>query len=180
MGLEKSPLSLPCLVCSFFTLSWQVFMFLSKEFRMLVFTKWESHGISGRFSLLNMSEGVSSNLLVWWNGDTLEWLSNSSKWNRVWSFIWIILFSFFFKQESLLDLQSKITKANCSMVSEQMERILQAYLILLKHANGSKVSLPENVCQVGQTITLYGLPKKYQLNLEEVWSAAASWNVSGA
>uniref|UniRef100_A0A8B9R1B4 UTP20 small subunit processome component n=1 Tax=Anas platyrhynchos TaxID=8839 RepID=A0A8B9R1B4_ANAPL len=51
-------------------------------------------------------------------------------------------------EESLLDLQSKISKANCSMVSEQMERILQAYLILLKHANGSKVSLPENVCQV--------------------------------
>uniref|UniRef100_A0A8C3GEN0 UTP20 small subunit processome component n=1 Tax=Cairina moschata TaxID=8855 RepID=A0A8C3GEN0_CAIMO len=51
-------------------------------------------------------------------------------------------------EESLLDLQSKITKANCSMVSEQMERILQAYLILLKHANGSKVSLPEGVCQV--------------------------------
>lgn len=39
-------------------------MFLSKESRMLVFTKWESHGISGRFSLLNMSEGVSSHLLV--------------------------------------------------------------------------------------------------------------------
>lgn len=156
-------------------------MFLSEESRKLVSTKWESHGISGRFSLLNMSEGVSSHLLVWWNGDTLEWLSNSSKWNRIWSFIWIILFSFFFfKQESLLDLQSKITKANCSMVSEQMGRILQAYLILLKHANGSKVSLPEGVCQVGQTITLYDLPKKYQLNLEEVWSATASWNVPAA
>ncbi|XP_047917180.2 small subunit processome component 20 homolog [Anser cygnoides] len=51
-------------------------------------------------------------------------------------------------EESLLDLQSKITKANCSMASEQMERILQAYLILLEHANGSKVSLPEEVCQV--------------------------------
>ncbi|NXL92133.1 UTP20 protein, partial [Alectura lathami] len=51
-------------------------------------------------------------------------------------------------EESLLDLRSKITKANCCMASEQMERILQAYLILVEHANGSKISLPEKVCQV--------------------------------
>lgn len=55
-----------------------------------------------------------------------------------------------FKQESLLDLQRKITKVNCSVASEQMERILQAYLILVEHANGSKISLPEDVCQVGR------------------------------
>uniref|UniRef100_A0A803XPU0 UTP20 small subunit processome component n=1 Tax=Meleagris gallopavo TaxID=9103 RepID=A0A803XPU0_MELGA len=52
------------------------------------------------------------------------------------------------KQESLLNLQSKITKVNCCMASEQMERVLQAYLILLEHANGSKISQPEEVCQV--------------------------------
>ncbi|KAF4793836.1 Small subunit processome component 20 like protein [Turdus rufiventris] len=51
-------------------------------------------------------------------------------------------------EESLLDLQKKITKVNCSVASEQMERILQAYLILVEHANGSKISLPEDVCQV--------------------------------
>lgn len=51
-------------------------------------------------------------------------------------------------EESLLDLQRKITKVNCSVASEQMERILQAYLILVEHANGSKISLPEDVCQV--------------------------------
>uniref|UniRef100_A0A8C0AVP8 UTP20 small subunit processome component n=1 Tax=Buteo japonicus TaxID=224669 RepID=A0A8C0AVP8_9AVES len=51
-------------------------------------------------------------------------------------------------EESLLDLQRKITKANCCMASEQIERILQAYLILVEHANGSKISLPEDVCQI--------------------------------
>ncbi|XP_008939761.1 PREDICTED: small subunit processome component 20 homolog, partial [Merops nubicus] len=51
-------------------------------------------------------------------------------------------------EASLLDLQRKITKANCCMASEQMERILQAYLILVGHANGSKISVPEDVCQV--------------------------------
>ncbi|KAJ7422794.1 Small subunit processome component 20 like protein [Pitangus sulphuratus] len=51
-------------------------------------------------------------------------------------------------EESLLDLQRKITKANCCVASEQMERILQAYLILTEHANGSKISLPEDVCRV--------------------------------
>lgn len=62
-------------------------------------------------------------------------------------------FPILFKQESLLDLQRKITKVNGSVASEQMERILQAYLILVEHANGSKISLPEDVCQVGQTGT---------------------------
>ena len=66
------------------------------------------------------------------------------------------------------------------MASEQMERILQAYLILMEHANGSKISLPEDVCQVGQTITLADVPEKYQLNVEEVWSAEALIHVSDA
>ncbi|KAJ7404618.1 Small subunit processome component 20 like protein [Willisornis vidua] len=51
-------------------------------------------------------------------------------------------------EESVLNLQRKITKANCCMASEQMKRILQAYLILVEHANGSKISLPEDVCQI--------------------------------
>ncbi|KAM8820065.1 small subunit processome component 20 homolog [Eudromia elegans] len=51
-------------------------------------------------------------------------------------------------EESLLDLQGKITKANYHVTSEQMERILQAYLILVEHANGSKIPRPEEVCQI--------------------------------
>ncbi|XP_064011087.1 small subunit processome component 20 homolog [Pogoniulus pusillus] len=51
-------------------------------------------------------------------------------------------------EESLLDLQRKITKTNCCVASEQMERVLQAYLILVQHANGSKISLPEDVCRI--------------------------------
>uniref|UniRef100_A0A8C2Y8I8 UTP20 small subunit processome component n=1 Tax=Coturnix japonica TaxID=93934 RepID=A0A8C2Y8I8_COTJA len=51
-------------------------------------------------------------------------------------------------KESLLNLQSKINKVNCSVASEQMERVLRAYLILVEHANGSKISQPEEVCQV--------------------------------
>ncbi|NWI16571.1 UTP20 protein, partial [Crypturellus soui] len=51
-------------------------------------------------------------------------------------------------EESLLDLQGKITKTNCHVTSEQMERILQAYLILVEHANGSKIPRPEEVCQI--------------------------------
>lgn len=82
-------------------------------------------------------------------------------------------FSFLFKQESLLNLQSKITKVNCCMASEQMERVLRAYLILVEHANGSKISQPEEVCQVNQTIASPCLPEKYQLNLEDRWSAEA-------
>lgn len=66
------------------------------------------------------------------------------------------------------------------MASEQMERILQAYLILVEHANGSKISLPEDVCQVGQTITLADVPEKCQLNTEEVWSAQALVHISDA
>lgn len=73
-------------------------------------------------------------------------------------------FPFIFKQESLLDLQRKITKANCCMASEQMERILQAYLILVQHGNGSKISLPEDVSRVGQTMTLVDVSE----NMEEV------------
>ncbi|XP_071408091.1 small subunit processome component 20 homolog [Pithys albifrons albifrons] len=51
-------------------------------------------------------------------------------------------------EESVLNLQRKITKANSCMASEQMKRILQAYLILVEHANGFKISLPEDVCQI--------------------------------
>lgn len=66
------------------------------------------------------------------------------------------------------------------MASEQIERILQAYLILVGHAHGSKVSLPEDVCQVGQTIALVDVTERYQLNTGEVWSAEALIRISDA
>ncbi|EMP26858.1 Small subunit processome component 20 like protein [Chelonia mydas] len=50
-------------------------------------------------------------------------------------------------EESVLELQERITKANCCEISEQIERILQVYLILAEHANGSKISQPEAVCK---------------------------------
>lgn len=60
------------------------------------------------------------------------------------------------------------------MASEQIERILQAYLILVEYANGSKVSVPEDVCQVGQTLP--DVPEKYHLNMEDMWTAEALIN----
>ncbi|XP_067415819.1 small subunit processome component 20 homolog [Emydura macquarii macquarii] len=50
-------------------------------------------------------------------------------------------------EESVLELQEKITKASCCESSEQIERILQVYLILVEHADGSKISQPEAVCK---------------------------------
>uniref|UniRef100_A0A8C0GJE3 UTP20 small subunit processome component n=1 Tax=Chelonoidis abingdonii TaxID=106734 RepID=A0A8C0GJE3_CHEAB len=50
-------------------------------------------------------------------------------------------------EESVLELQEKITKANSCESSEQIERLLQVYLILAEHANGSKIPQPEAVCK---------------------------------
>ncbi|XP_074867355.1 small subunit processome component 20 homolog [Carettochelys insculpta] len=50
-------------------------------------------------------------------------------------------------EESVLELQEKITEANCCESSEQIERILQVYLILAEHTSGSKISQPEAVCK---------------------------------
>uniref|UniRef100_A0A8C4VGI6 UTP20 small subunit processome component n=1 Tax=Gopherus evgoodei TaxID=1825980 RepID=A0A8C4VGI6_9SAUR len=51
-------------------------------------------------------------------------------------------------EESVLELQENITKANCCERSEQIERILQVYLILAEHAKGSKIPQPEAVCKM--------------------------------
>ncbi|XP_062932413.1 small subunit processome component 20 homolog isoform X2 [Cynocephalus volans] len=51
-------------------------------------------------------------------------------------------------QESLLDLRTKVTKTNCCESSEQIKRLLEAYLILVKHGNGSKITKPTDVCKV--------------------------------
>uniref|UniRef100_A0A250Y8E9 Small subunit processome component 20 n=1 Tax=Castor canadensis TaxID=51338 RepID=A0A250Y8E9_CASCN len=51
-------------------------------------------------------------------------------------------------QESLLGLCNKVTKTNCCEGSEQMKTLLETYLILVKHGNGSKITKPADVCEV--------------------------------
>ncbi|XP_053108089.1 small subunit processome component 20 homolog isoform X2 [Hemicordylus capensis] len=50
-------------------------------------------------------------------------------------------------QASILDLQGKMTKDSSCEVSEQIERVLQVYLILVEYAQGSKTTQPEEVCK---------------------------------
>lgn len=59
-------------------------------------------------------------------------------------------FGIFFEclQESLLDLHTKVTETNCGESSEQIKRLLETYLILVKHGNGSKITKPVDVCKV--------------------------------
>nr|XP_056703398.1 small subunit processome component 20 homolog [Euleptes europaea] len=59
-------------------------------------------------------------------------------------------------QESVVQLQEKITKDNCCEASEQIERILQVYLILVEYGHGSKIPQPEEVCKT--FIQLAGIP----------------------
>lgn len=66
---------------------------------------------------------------------------------------WCIAISFSVKQETVVKLQEQITKDNCCEASEQTERILQVYLILVKYAHGSKIPQPEDVCKVGQPVS---------------------------
>ncbi|XP_039210035.1 small subunit processome component 20 homolog [Crotalus tigris] len=64
-------------------------------------------------------------------------------------FIYREHFDIFFKclQESVFTLQENVTKDNFCEASEQMERLLQVYLIILEYAHGSKISQPEEVCK---------------------------------
>lgn len=57
-------------------------------------------------------------------------------------------------QESLLDLHTKVTKTNCGESSEQFKRLLETYLILVKHGNGSKITNPVDVCKVSSQLNL--------------------------
>ncbi|XP_029455579.1 small subunit processome component 20 homolog [Rhinatrema bivittatum] len=50
-------------------------------------------------------------------------------------------------QDSFLGLNAKITPSNCSECSEQIIRLLEAYFLLVQHAQGSKIPKPECVCQ---------------------------------
>lgn len=57
-------------------------------------------------------------------------------------------------QESLLDLHTKVTETNCGESSEQVKRLLETYLILVKHGNGSKITKPVDVCKVSSQLNL--------------------------
>ncbi|XP_044533441.1 small subunit processome component 20 homolog [Gracilinanus agilis] len=77
-------------------------------------------------------------------------------------------------QESLLELQEKMAKSRGSGRSDQMERLLQIYLILVRHASGSKVAQPEGVCTIIlQTFSIPGLSTSCRKTLLEVISALA-------
>ncbi|XP_068951330.1 small subunit processome component 20 homolog [Petaurus breviceps papuanus] len=77
-------------------------------------------------------------------------------------------------QESLLELQEKMSKPRGLGGSDQMEKLLQTYLILVRHASGSKVAQPEVVCTVIlQTFDIPGLSRSCCKTLLEVISALA-------
>ncbi|XP_048213322.1 small subunit processome component 20 homolog [Perognathus longimembris pacificus] len=75
-------------------------------------------------------------------------------------------------QESLLDLHSKVTKANSCESSEQIKRLLEIYMILVKHGNGSKITKPADVCKVlSQTLATANLSATCRKTLLDIISA---------
>lgn len=44
---------------------------------------------------------------------------------------------------------------NCGESSEQIRRLLETYLILVKHGNGSKITKPVDVCEVSSQLHLF-------------------------
>uniref|UniRef100_A0A8C0YXR7 UTP20 small subunit processome component n=1 Tax=Canis lupus familiaris TaxID=9615 RepID=A0A8C0YXR7_CANLF len=75
-------------------------------------------------------------------------------------------------KESLLDLHTKVTTANCEESSEQIKRLLETYLILVKHGNGSKITKPVDVCKVlSQTLQIANLSTTCRETLLAVISA---------
>ncbi|XP_075065353.1 small subunit processome component 20 homolog [Mixophyes fleayi] len=49
-------------------------------------------------------------------------------------------------QESLLELSRKVVPSQSTECSDQIERLLEAYSILVEHSQGSKIPHPERVC----------------------------------
>lgn len=75
-------------------------------------------------------------------------------------------------QESLLDLHTKVTQTNCCESSEQIKRLLEIYLILVKHGNGSKITKPADVCKVlCQTLQIAYLSTSCRKTLLDIISA---------
>ncbi|XP_072511808.1 small subunit processome component 20 homolog [Notamacropus eugenii] len=77
-------------------------------------------------------------------------------------------------QESLLELQEKMSRLPSLDGSDQMEKLLQIYLILVRHASGSKIAQPEAVSTIIlQTFDIPGLSASCCKALLEVISALA-------
>nr|XP_021495750.1 small subunit processome component 20 homolog isoform X1 [Meriones unguiculatus] len=78
-------------------------------------------------------------------GETLKSMAKSTV-----VYIYKEHFAVFFDclQESLLELHNKVTETNCCENSEQMRRLLETYLILVKHGSGSKITNPADTCRV--------------------------------
>uniref|UniRef100_A0A8I5R2E3 UTP20 small subunit processome component n=1 Tax=Papio anubis TaxID=9555 RepID=A0A8I5R2E3_PAPAN len=75
-------------------------------------------------------------------------------------------------QESLLDLHTKVTKTNCCESSEQIKRLLETYLILVKHGSGTKITMPADICKVlSQTLQVASLSTSCCKTLLDVISA---------
>ncbi|XP_017372073.1 small subunit processome component 20 homolog [Cebus imitator] len=75
-------------------------------------------------------------------------------------------------QESLLDLHTKVTKTNCCESSEQIKRLLETYLILVKHGSGTKITTPADVCKVlSQTLQVVSLSTSCWETLLDIISA---------
>ncbi|KAM7116358.1 small subunit processome component 20 homolog [Molossus nigricans] len=83
-------------------------------------------------------------------------------------------FGIFFErlQESLQDLHTKVTQTNCGESSEQIKRLLEIYLILVKHGGGSKITKPVDVCKVlSRTLQIAHLSTSCRATLLDVISA---------
>ncbi|XP_049638753.1 small subunit processome component 20 homolog isoform X1 [Suncus etruscus] len=75
-------------------------------------------------------------------------------------------------QESLLDLHTKVTKTNCGDTSDQIRRLLEIYLILVKHGNGAKITNPIEVCRtLSQTLKIANLSTTCHKTLLDVISS---------
>ncbi|XP_040840145.1 small subunit processome component 20 homolog isoform X1 [Ochotona curzoniae] len=102
-------------------------------------------------------------------GETLKSMVRSTV-----SYVYKEHFGTFFDclQESLLDLHTKVTKVNCCESSEQITRLLEIYLILIKHGNGAKITMPDVVCKVlSQTLHIANLSTSCRKTLLNVISA---------
>ncbi|XP_061495457.1 small subunit processome component 20 homolog isoform X2 [Rhineura floridana] len=102
--------------------------------------------------LKKMGPVTESEVTLPWNsvGKAFKHMAKSAA-----GFIYKEHFDVFFRclQESILKLQLKITKDNCCEASEQIERVLQVYLTVAEHAQGSKIAQPEEVCKTLTKLT---------------------------
>lgn len=60
----------------------------------------------------------------------------------------VFLYLFVLFKESLLELSGKTDAINSTQCSDQIERLLEAYSILVEHGQGSKIPHPEQVSKV--------------------------------